>query len=262
MAPLRINRLPEHSHSQWQVVVYLGDSASKVFWSESADETIYREISPGEIWIVPPDIVHGVDWVQGGDVVVIFIHPLRVKSFSGLPGGVLIGALCDFVAVEPLVAELLSNLRHQCSGPAVASLGRLVGGASLLATLILEIAATVEFDALGDRLGRAQQVVDVVKDQVSLSPHEELSVDLLSKRIGLSPRHFRRLFRRAAGMSPQEYLWNCRTAHAKALLMSGRFNVTQTAAEAGFADQSHLNRRFRAAYGVPPSAFLPRSPKQ
>ena len=45
-----------------------------------------------------------------------------------------------------------------------------------------------------------------------------------------------------------------RTRRAQALLRAGR-PATEVAHELGFADQSHLNRHFRAAYGVAPGSF-------
>jgi AraC-like DNA-binding protein len=45
-----------------------------------------------------------------------------------------------------------------------------------------------------------------------------------------------------------------RLAHAQRLLAEGK-PATRVAYECGFADQSHLNRRFKQAHGLTPGAF-------
>ncbi|MFS9669498.1 helix-turn-helix domain-containing protein [Klebsiella pneumoniae] len=45
-----------------------------------------------------------------------------------------------------------------------------------------------------------------------------------------------------------------RTRRAKGLLRQGRA-AGEVAHDLGFADQSHLNRHFRAAYGITPGRY-------
>jgi AraC-like DNA-binding protein len=52
-----------------------------------------------------------------------------------------------------------------------------------------------------------------------------------------------------------------RLARARRLLAEGK-SVSWVAYECGFADQSHLNRRFREHYGLTPGAFLEQSREQ
>ncbi len=72
----------------------------------------------------------------------------------------------------------------------------------------------------------------------------EIGIDRLEKR-----------FRRVVGASPKQLASLYRLLHAVELHRSGR-NLTETALEAGYADQPHFNRGFRAAVGEPPRRFL------
>lgn len=254
---LEANFFAEHSHLHWQVAFLFGDATCTVHWCGPDGQVVNRELKGGEVWIIPPGIGHWLEWTEEDDVVVVYIHPVRVKHLEGLTE-VSIGDLTDYVSAEPFVAELCQELRQFCGRPAGHSATRIANTASLLAVVVMETEAALR--SAGDTvvLGRAAQVVERVKSHVAKSLREELSVTRLAKELGVSPRHFRRLYRRATGMSPQEYLWSRRTAHAKSLLASGNYNVTEAAFEAGFTDTTHMNRHFRAVYGVPPRAFLPR----
>lgn len=70
----------------------------------------------------------------------------------------------------------------------------------------------------------------------------------------LSTFYFLRTFKRATGMPPHAYLNQIRLERARELLRAGE-PPAQVAASTGFADQSHLTRRFKGAFGVTPSQY-------
>ena len=80
------------------------------------------------------------------------------------------------------------------------------------------------------------------------------SLEELAAAVNLSPFHFARVFRRATGMPPHAWLRQRRLEQARALLKSGRAPL-EVALELGFADQSHLGRQFKQAYGVAPGEY-------
>lgn len=63
-----------------------------------------------------------------------------------------------------------------------------------------------------------------------------------------------RQFRRRLGTSPYRYLTLRRLARARALIRSGAA-LADAAAETGFADQSHMTRQFKAAFGLSPGRW-------
>jgi AraC-like DNA-binding protein len=64
-----------------------------------------------------------------------------------------------------------------------------------------------------------------------------------------------RLFSRHIGMPPHSYLTHVRLRTARQLLLSG-VPAASVAASVGYVDQSHLTKRFRAAFGVTPGQFI------
>lgn len=85
--------------------------------------------------------------------------------------------------------------------------------------------------------------------------HEPLRLRELAARAGLSPFHFLRVFTRALGVTPHQYLVGARLRRAARLLADPARQVTDVAFEVGFGDLSNFVRTFRRAAGVSPRRF-------
>lgn len=81
------------------------------------------------------------------------------------------------------------------------------------------------------------------------------SVDELAERAGLSPSHFRLVFRRVTGMTVTAYQQRVKIAKATEFLVSGEYNVTQTASLTGFSDVYYFSRTFKRITGANPSTL-------
>ena len=80
---------------------------------------------------------------------------------------------------------------------------------------------------------------------------ENVSLEELSGHAGVSPYYFHRLFRAGTGMPPHAWQLQARVRAALDCLLS-EVPIQQVALDLGFSDQSHFNRVFRRAMGVPP----------
>jgi AraC-like DNA-binding protein len=70
----------------------------------------------------------------------------------------------------------------------------------------------------------------------------------------MSQSQFIKLFKRVAGMTLVSYVTHVRLSHAFQLLKESSLTIAEVAFQTGFSDQSHLDRRFKAAFGQVPSA--------
>ncbi|MFV3304791.1 helix-turn-helix domain-containing protein [Pseudomonas sp. NY15181] len=126
-------------------------------------------------------------------------------------------------------------------------------GEERLTLLLAEIAR-----AMGVRLpqdgvesgGRIVQLQDWLAADLARQP----SLDEMAAFAGLSKFHLLRSFQKQVGLSPRQWAMQLRTRRAQGLLRGG-LAASDVAHALGFADQSHLNRHFRAAYGVSPGSF-------
>jgi AraC family transcriptional regulator len=84
----------------------------------------------------------------------------------------------------------------------------------------------------------------------------ELSLVELATLVGLGPRYFSTLFRRAFGSTPHKYVMQQRLAEGARLLTSQALEISEVAVRVGFCSQSHFTAAFRQAYGVTPRRYL------
>lgn len=80
------------------------------------------------------------------------------------------------------------------------------------------------------------------------------TVSQAAQQAGMSREGFSRRFRRQHGMPPHAFRLLERLNDARRLLRTGEA-IAAVAADTGFADQSHLGRCFRRAFGVTPGRY-------
>jgi AraC-like DNA-binding protein len=85
-------------------------------------------------------------------------------------------------------------------------------------------------------------------------PARPVTLAALASLSGLSRFHFLRSFARATGLTPHAFQVQARLHLARRLILAGQ-PLADVAAEAGFADQSHLTRLFARSYGMPPGRY-------
>jgi AraC-like DNA-binding protein len=105
---------------------------------------------------------------------------------------------------------------------------------------------------LGCEHGAVRRALEYLEENYT----ENVSLQNLSQLAGLSPFHLLRVFEKQVGLPPHAYLIHLRLRHAKRLLSAG-LPITHAAADAGFTDQSHLNRHFKRIFGVTPGQYTP-----
>ena len=86
------------------------------------------------------------------------------------------------------------------------------------------------------------------------APQRPVTLTELAVLQGVSRFQLLRGFARAVGTTPHAYLLQQRVRLARRLLAAGRFPA-EAAAEAGFADQSHLTRAFGRQLGITPARY-------
>jgi AraC-like DNA-binding protein len=130
-----------------------------------------------------------------------------------------------------------------------------------ISTHIVDLAA-LALGARGDhaelarlRGGKVARLRAIRSDILQELDRDDLSIELIAARHGISARYVRKLFE-DDGSSFSSFVLAERLAKAQRMLADRRYahlNITQIAHESGFGDISYFNRVFRRRYGLTPS---------
>jgi AraC-like DNA-binding protein len=92
------------------------------------------------------------------------------------------------------------------------------------------------------------------QDFIQCNLQSEMSLDDISEQANLSKYHFLRMFRQQFGITPHQYILNCRINRAREALESGVL-LDDVVFDYGFSDLSHFNRRFKPIFGMTPKQY-------
>jgi AraC-like DNA-binding protein/quercetin dioxygenase-like cupin family protein len=107
-----------------------------------------------------------------------------------------------------------------------------------------------------DELGKLKnQHVTTGLDYLVNSYSTDLSVEEIARHVGLSPRHFSRLFTQELGMNVQEYLAIYRIKKAKEMLTNSDMDITQIAYSLGFNSSQYFTTCFKRIEHITPKIF-------
>ena len=206
-----------------------------------------RVCLPGQLHILHPDEAHdGRPGTEDGfSYRILYMPPELVR-------GALAGRPLPFVAdpvheprpaARPIVA-LLADLDDPISDLSCADIAVEVADGLLSLTDRTEPRrATVDLRA-----------VELVREYLAAHAREQTAASTLETIAGTDRFTISRHFRWAFGTSPDRYRTQRRLAYAQAAIERGQ-PLAEVAADAGFADQSHMTRQFKQTYGLTPTRW-------
>ena len=230
--------IPVHDHELASVCLVL---------EGSYDETVGRRrrvCTPGMV-IFHPEGEHHADVHHGAPVRLLSIEVGRAR-------------LAALQAVAPVLGES-AHLADAGSARVAARLARefrSADPASALAieSLVLELLVDGQRQALPGETGAPAWLVRA-QEFLHANYAVGFSVQEVADAAGVHPAHLARVFRRHHRCSLGTYVRRLRVEAAGVALAQGEMPLADIALAAGFADQSHFSRLFRAATGVTPTHY-------
>ena len=206
-----------------------------------------RVCLPGQLHVLHPDETHdgAAGTTDGFGYRILYFAPELVRD--ALHGEALPFVADPVQAPTPttgLVGSLLADIDEPISDLARA-----------------EVAAVLA-DTLRSLSGRRDRrpvsidvrAVELAREYLAAHASEQTPASTLEAVTGADRFTLARHFRRAFGTSPDRYRTMRRLALARAAIERG-VPLAQAAAQAGFADQSHMTRQFKRTYGLTPARW-------
>ncbi len=84
---------------------------------------------------------------------------------------------------------------------------------------------------------------------------EAISLDRLSRELGITRFYLIHVFKRYSGYSPKQYLSRCRIGEAQSLLLNTDMDVMSVATAVGYESVNNFHRIFKMVVGIPPTKY-------
>jgi AraC-like DNA-binding protein len=233
-------------HAHPELLLALFEHGAEVFAAAGRSWTARA----GDLLIMPPGVAHdgAAETPDGYSYRGFYTEPAPLSRMMHeeidvrLPGAPLLVSRPDLVRAGLRIHRMLER-RHGTLMERQELLRRLMSGA---------------FEAVGlgdDRrqskhplaAGRAR---DYLRDHVA----DDVCAGDLAAASGVSESRLAHVFSAAYGCSPAVYQTALRLSAVRGLIRAG-MPLAEIAAALGFADQAHLTRRFKAAFGTTPGAL-------
>lgn len=93
-----------------------------------------------------------------------------------------------------------------------------------------------------------------LQDTIMEKPENIYLIEEMADDTHVSPYHMIRKFKKAFGLTPHQFQIQCKVRKAQKLLETTK-SIPEVAYEAGFCDQSHLDRCFQKLVGMTPGQY-------
>ena len=207
-----------------------------------------RVCLPGQLHVLHPDEIHdgaaGTD--DGFGYRILYIAPELVRE--ALDGREL-PFVADPVQAPTPAARAAAALLADIDEPITE-----LAAAGIAATVADTLVALGDTGRAGARATLDLRAVERVRDHLAANASEPTPAAVLERIAGIDRFTIARHFRRAFGTSPDRYRTLRRLELARAAIESG-LPLARAAADAGFADQSHMTRQFKRTYGLTPARW-------
>ncbi len=264
---------PEHRHDFVEIVLVVRGSGKHLHRDPRGKAVIY-DLVENDVFVVPIGWSHGYQSPKHLSIYNIIFYPRLIAedfisaSNSAKNFGLFAGQPQRFSS--GLVYKI--HLRHAArlaAESAIKEIRREIvtrrhGFEMLAKAKLLELLSILE-RAQADRpanqsnnhpnAGHSQQSIANAIRFVEDNYHRPINLQDIADAVALHPTHLCKRFSQVAGIPPGKYLTRLRIEHAKDLLLTTDFPITQIAQRSGFCDSSYFTRVFRSHLGRTPRDF-------
>jgi len=243
-----------HEHHAHQITVPFNQAKGVTSWHSSAQHK-EQMVQVGQCYVAPSGQPHGLTLDHTGELVNFYVTPEFIAS--AIPETTTASPLeiIEFqISDDPLIRQLAATVRTD----------RLLHGSSnkLFLESVLNVLAVHLVNSYAVSKVQVPEVGKLpnhllvkVREYIEANEASEISIADLASLTSYSTVHFTRMFKKATGQTPREYLIYHRVSKAKQLLASTNLSIVEVAYYSGFGSHAHFSTQFRRLTGTTPQAY-------
>ncbi|WP_414619911.1 helix-turn-helix domain-containing protein [Calothrix sp. CCY 0018] len=246
---------PEICLQQHSIAIQLG-SSYQIDWRLAGGKLHTTQMRKGVIGITPKSVPTQARWFEDVDFLLI---SLNSNLFHKVYGD---SIDCDSIEIIPQRGVDDSQIFHLGMALKGEITARCPSGnifaesiATALAIRILKNYSSVNIKITKSEIQlsqqQLQQVIDYIHDNLAL----KLSLKELAILVSMSSYNFCRWFKNSMGISPHQYIIQCRIKRAKYLLAYTKLPLVDIALNIGCSSQTNFTVLFRKHMGITPRAY-------
>jgi len=235
-----------HSHLEWSMGAITRGESTFVLTDRE------HQVEAGTLVFINPDRMHVCNPVEGRPWAYLMLYLdagwLAAQRFRlGLSASPDWHDLAPDVMRAPEVFNAFVGLAASLFDPGLPAAAKADALLDFLALLLPRLSTAeapdvpANLEALADYLGGDHAA-------------EDMSLEAMSRRAGVSPGHLIRRFKQHFGMTPHAYVINRRVQRGQRALRQG-WAIVDAALDSGFADQPHFQRMFKRLLALTPRQY-------
>jgi AraC family transcriptional regulator len=244
---------PGHMPAQNAIVIFHESVLVKRQLGDGCKDELVRA---GDIVISPANVLHSACWNGKANFTLLLFDPeCMSNTVSEYINPNQIELLPSFSQNDPLVYGVGQELKLQLEFERIASRMYIDQLASLLFVHLIERYGSTKHSLIENPYTFSAVELQEVLDYFDSRINHNITLAEISDLLGMSPYHFARLFKKAIGIPPAQYLMQRRLKKIAHLLATTDLDLRAIAGQTGFSSQSHLCATFRQYFSVTPSGY-------
>ena len=250
--------VPEHFFQQCHLLcietIHRPCAASKWMDGQVQDKPIIQ----GDVFIIPEQVRFKERWEGEIEFISLLLDSAFIEQIAQDSAQfATVELLPLFPKPDPLIYQIGLALKTALEAEAVTRLYAETL-ASTLAVHLLQYYSARKITLGSYSGGLSKPMLKQITHYIHAHLEQNLGLTELATLAQMSCHHFARLFKRSTGVSPHQYVIQCRIERAKQLILQEDLTIAEIAHQLGFANQSHLSRHFKRLVGVSPKQLLKR----